>query len=648
MMDERAFSGGGRTVETFEAACRAHQAGRMREAVPLYRQVVSAEPGHAQAWYLLGVACDALGQADEAIADLRCAVQFQPGHADAHNFLGFLLARQGRLEEAVDCFLRALHARPGWSQALNNLRLAYRGLEERPDAIDALQRAARQWPEDAEVHYRLGMVQVKRGGLEDAAASLGRAVRLDPNHADAHYNLGVALLQRGRNEEAPECFRQALRLRPAWPEAHYNLGVACLKNSLWEEARAGFEKAVQQRPDYADAVCLWGQALVKLDRLDEAMERFGQAIRMQADFPDAWCFRGFALAVGGRLGEALASFEEALRLRPDHAETHFERSLVWLLQGDWQRGLPEYEWRWKTDRFGEMPARYPRWDGSPLEGRTVLLRAEQGYGDTFQFVRYAPLVQQRGGKVVVSCPDGAVPLLSRSPGIDRLVAASTETPPCDLEAPLLSLPLLFGTTPETVPAPVPYLFPDPALVEQWHRELPPGPPFKIGISWQGNPAYRRDHYRSIPLRHFAPVARLGGVQLYSLQKGHGTEQLREFAEQFSVIDLGERLTERAGAFTDTAAVLANLDLLVTSDTAIVHLAGGLGVPVLMALPRIPDWRWLLDREDTPWYPTVRLFRQTERGDWGSVFERIAAAVRVLLQSFQDSRGQGCHDEPGRA
>jgi tetratricopeptide (TPR) repeat protein len=627
-VDERGFTGGpGRAAETFAAACRAHQAGRVREAVPLYREVVSAEPSHAQAWYLLGVACDAVGQVEEAVAGLRRAVEVQPAHADAYNFLGFLLARQGRLEEAADCFRQALQVRPGWPQAANNLRLAYRQFEEWPDAVEVLERAARRWPGDAEVHFRLGMAQVKRERLEDAAASLGRAVRLEPDHAEAHYNLGVAHLLRDRPGEAPECFRQALRLRPQWPEAHYNLGVAHLKSSQWEEAAACFERAVACRPGYADAHCLWGQAVVPLKRLDEALAHFRRAIDLGPEQPDAWCQRGYALALGGRHAEALASFDEALRLQPDHAPAHFERALVWLLQGDWMRGLPEYEWRFKTDRFPEAAARYPRWDGSPLEGRTILLRAEQGYGDTFQLIRYAPLVQGRGGKVVVACPDAAVPLLSRCRGIDRLVPASAEPPPCDVEAPLLSLPLLMGTTPDTVPAPTPYLFADPALVGQWRRELPLGPPLKIGIVWQGNPAYRRDMYRSIPLRHFAPMARLEGVRLFSLQKGHGTEQLREVADSFPVTDLGGRLGERAGAFTDTAAALVNLDLLVTSDTAVVHLAGGLGVPVFMALPLVPDWRWLLGRADTPWYPTVRLFRQTELGDWDSVFGQITEAVR---------------------
>ncbi len=391
------------------------------------------------------------------------------------------------------------------------------------------------------------------------------------------------------------------------------------------------------RPDYADAHLLWGQALVPLKRLDEALTHFQCAIDLRPHQPDAWCQRGYALTLKGRHDEALASFDEALRLQPDHAPSHFERALVWLLLGDWERGLPEYEWRFKTDRFPEAAARYPRWDGSPLDGRTILLRAEQGYGDTFQLIRYAPLVQQRGGKVVLACPGAAIPLLSRCAGIDRLVPASAEPPPCDVEAPLLSLPLLLGATPETIPAPIPYLFADPALVSQWRQALPPGPPFKIGIVWQGNPAYRRDAFRSLPLRHFAPLAHLEGVRLYSLQKGHGTEQLREVAGSFAVTDLGSRLGEKAGAFTDTAAALVNLDLLVTSDTAIVHLAGGLGVPVLMALPLVPDWRWLLEREDTPWYPTVRLFRQTQLGDWESVFRRIAEAVREIVKGEQGAK-----------
>jgi tetratricopeptide (TPR) repeat protein len=629
-VDEKAFSR--RPEQAFAVACRAHQDGRVQEAARLYREFLQGQPQHAQAWYLLGAACQAVGQTDDAVAAVLRAVQYQPRHADANNLLGVLLAQRGQLIEAVGCFCSAMQLRPGWAEADNNLRLACAQLEGQPEGLTALEQLAARRTGDSALQYRLGMARNNRGDLEQAAVHLREAVRLDPGHILAHGNLGAAYVRSNRLDEAAECFRAVLRLQPGSVEAVYNLGVVALKQERWQQAEAFFRQALQGRPGYADAHASLGQVLVRLGRLDEALAHLRQALHLNPQSADAHCSMGYALAVGGRHAEALACFEADVRIKPDHADAHFERSLVWLLLGDWRRGLPEYEWRWKTGRFPEVPRNQPAWDGSDPAGRTLLLHAEQGLGDTLQFIRYAPLVRQRGARVVVACQEPLLPLLGRCAGIDELIGASAEPPPCDARAAFLSLPLLLGNTPQTVPAAVPYLHADPSLVEHWRRELPPGTPFKIGIVWQGNPGHRKDHLRSVPLRYFAPLARLAGVQLYSLQKGHGREHVAEFAERGAVTDLADRLTETAGAFTDTAAALMNLDLLVAADTAVVHLAGGLGRPVLLALSSVPDWRWLLDRPDTPWYPHMRLFRQTERGDWGPVFQRITEAVLGLLQA----------------
>jgi hypothetical protein len=278
-----------------------------------------------------------------------------------------------------------------------------------------------------------------------------------------------------------------------------------------------------------------------------------------------------------------------------------------------------------------MPSRnfpQPQWDGSPLEGRTILIHAEQGLGDTIQFIRYAPLVKRRGGTVIVECQPVLSQLLAGCPGIDRLIAQGSPLPAFDVHVPLLSLPRIFGTTLADVPAEVPYLFADAALIERWRDELAGVPGVKIGIAWQGNTRFPADCMRSIPLTHFAPLAQVDGVRLFSLQKGPGREQLAATAAYLPVIDLADRLDEKAGGFMDTAAVVKNLDLIITSDTAIAHLAGALGVPVWVGLALGADWRYLLGREDSPWYPTMRLFRQTRLGDWDGVFERIASELRA--------------------
>ena len=315
-------------------------------------------------------------------------------------------------------------------------------------------------------------------------------------------------------------------------------------------------------------------------------------------------------------------------LKPDYADAHWNLSLLNLLTGDFESGWPGFEWRWQTKQqnFHRRHDSRPLWDGQPLAGRTILLHAEQGLGDTIQFVRYVPLVQERGGRVVVECQPPLLSLLADSPGIDLVLAQGEPLPAFEVQAPLLSLPGILGTTLGSIPARVPYLRADPELAQSWRKKLEPLGGFKVGIVWQGNPQFKGDRQRSIPLRHYQALARVEGVRLLSLQKGPGADPLRAGATAFPVLDLGAQLE----TFGDTAAVLENLDLLISSCTSVPHLAGALGVPVWLALPFVPDWRWLLEREDSPWYPHHRLFRQDRPGDWNGVFERIATALRDLV------------------
>ncbi len=306
--------------------------------------------------------------------------------------------------------------------------------------------------------------------------------------------------------------------------------------------------------------------------------------------------------------------------------------MIWLMQGDLERGWVEYEWRWRGDSYPARPFRQPAWDGSPLQGRTILLHAEMGLGDTLHFIRYAPLVQRRGGRVLVECQPPLLRLLGRCPGIDGLFPRGAALPAFDVHAGLMSLPRLFGTTLANVPAEVPYLFAEPDRVQQWGRELGQEPGFRIGIVWEGSRSNPYRRFRDFPPTCFEPLARLEGVRLLSLQKGAGEEALREIAGRFSVTDLGPRLDRDTGAFVDTAAVLMNLDLVIACDSAMGHLAGALGVPVWLALGHPPEWRWLLQGESTPWYPTMRLFRQDASRDWAPVFQRMAAEVEASLRT----------------
>ncbi len=515
------------------------------------------------------------------------ALRLKPDYAEAHNNLGAALREQGQLAEAVTQYQQALRIKPDYAEAHNNLGAALREQGQLAEAVTQCQEALRLKPDFAEAHNNLGNALWEQGQLAEAVARYQEALRLNPDYAEAHSNLGNALKEQGRLAEAVAQCREALRLEPDYAEAHLNLGNALKDQGQLTEAVARYQEALRLKPDYA-----------------EAHNNLGTVLHYQ-----------------GQLAEAVSQYQEAHRLKPDYAEAHLNRALAWLLAGDFERGWPEYEWRWQCKDFPSSKRSFsqPLWDGSSLAGRTILLHAEQGLGDTIQFVRYAPLVKRRGGTVILECQSALLRLLQSCAGVDRLLAKGSSLPHFDVHAPLLSLPGILGTTLSTIPAEVPYLFDDANLVEHWRQELSHLRGFKIGIAWQGSLRYKADRQRSCRRAVFAPLARLEGVHLISLQKGTGAEQLVDDANPFSVTDLGSDFDEVSGPFMDTAAVMQQLNLVVSVDTAVAHCAGALGVPVWVALPFAPHWTWMLQREDSPWYPTMRLFRQKQWGDWDEVF-----------------------------
>ncbi len=543
------------------------------------------------------------GDSEQALALFRRAIELQPEYPELHNDLGVALAQQGQVEEAVQQFQEALRQKPEYPEALNNLANLLRTL----------------------------------GRFEEAVESYRRALAIRPDYPDASKNLGNALAEKDRLDEAITCYRAALRYNPGYAEVHNNLANALVRQGRFEEAIASYRRALQHSPTYTQAYNNLGNALADDGRLAEAVACYHEAIRLNPEYPEAYNNLGVVLDKQARHAEAGDAFREAVRLRPDYAEAHLNRALGWIQAGQFEQGWAEYEWRWRSPGTTRPQFPQPHWGGEPLAGRTILLYAEQGLGDTFQFIRYAALLKRRGAKVIFDCQPSLVPLLSSCAGIDRLVARGSPLPEFHTHCGLMSLPWLMRTTLATVPADVPYLQADPALVTKWRHELAPLDGYRIGLSWQGNPRYKGDRHRSIPLEKFAPLAELPGARLISLQKGLGTEQLAVHGERLGIVPLGDRLDEAGGAFMDTAAVLMNLNLLITSDTAIAHLAGALGVPTWVPVTWTADWRWLERRADCPWYPTMRLFRQPEHGDWDSVFRSMAEEIRSMLEAPQRDR-----------
>src|SRR5262245_11281648 len=541
---------------------------------------------------LNGISLAQQGRLDDAAEWFRHALQLQPDSPASHNNLGNILTFQGNFPDAVACYRASLHLKPNDPVAWNNLGHGLRQLGEVDEAVAACRHALALDADYAEAHNNLGIALEAKDELQDALFHCRQSVQLKPDLAEAYNNLSIILRRlrrpgeddlklKQRLDEATAAADEALRLRPDFAEAENNRGMALAEAKRWHEAEEGYRRALQLRPMLAEAHLNLANCVFQMDRMDDAATHCREALRLNPKSADAHTTQGAMLLRQGRFDEALAAFDEAVRLKPDHATAHFNRSMVLLLRGDFANGWPEYKWRWKCREFVLEPFARAFWDGGDIAGKTILLHAEQGLGDTMQFIRYAPLVKRRGAKVIVAVPSALLPLLRPCAGIDELVTREGNMPDSDVDAPLLDLPAIFGTRRENIPADIPYLFADEWLVAQWREELSSINAFKVGIAWQGSTKNPVDRLRSIPLEQFAPLAR-PGVQLISLQKGPGIEQLERV--RFPVIDLGSRFDETAGPFMDTAAVMKNLDLVITTDTAIVHLAGAMGVPVWVALP----------------------------------------------------------------
>jgi tetratricopeptide (TPR) repeat protein len=576
--------------QAFDLALQHHQAGRLPEAEQLYRQILARQPEHFNAMYHLGVIAHQAGHNDMAVGLIRGSIARNPNLPGAHYNLGNALQAMGQLEEAIAAFRLAI----------------------------AL------WPDIPEAHNNLGNVLQARGQLHEAIAAYRQAVVLRPDYAAAHYNLGNALQITGQSDEAIAAFRQAIALRPEYAEAHNNLGVALKAKGQLDQAIAAYRQAISLRPDYAQAHNDLGVALTEKGQPDEAIAAIRQAILLRPDYADAHSNLGVVLRDKEQLVEAIAACRQAIALEPDHIEGRKNLALLLLQQGEYQQGWEEYEWRWKHVKFPPPMRNFsqPLWDGSPLGARTLLLHTEQGLGDAIQFFRYLPLLTQRGGKIIIECQPELQRLLRMMSVRCQIVTRGDPLPVFDVQCPLLRLPWAFGTTLENIPKTIPYLHADVQDVKKWqqrlHEQLPIVKVGKVGLVWAGNPVNTNDCNRSIKLQSLAPLGQAPGVCFFSLQKGEAAAQARTPPAGMELVDWTSELKD----FADTAALIANLDLIISVDTAVVHLAGAMGKPVWTLLPFNSDWRWLLKREDSPWYPSVRLFRPPGRGDWDSVIKRV--------------------------
>ncbi len=581
----------------FQEATELLSHGNGAEARPLYERCLWAYPGHFDTRHLLGVTCMQLGDLPQAVAHLESSVSARPDYAPAWFNLGLALGQLSRHEDAIHAYSKAVEIEPTYAHAWNN-----RGNE------------------------------LKRiGRISSAIDSFKSAVAADPGYAEAHYNMGVAWLESKHFQEAFICFQSALHLQPRYEAALINAGIALFELGDFKGSLEKYDHALAVNADGYSAHYNRGLVLREVGRRSDSAESFRQSLSLNPVNAECWSALGVVHLELGGVVEALDCFEKAICIDPAYVKAYWNKAQALLLSGAFSDGWRFYEWRWRNDEFTSPIREFnqPLWLGDfEIKGQIILLHAEQGLGDTIQFCRYVAMVKSKGATVVLEVPPSMVRLLSCLGDVDRVIARHQELPDFDCHCPLMSLPLALGEPYPWSPA-RPYLSPEPARVALWSTKLPNKDGLRVGICWRGSAKSPVDRGRSFGLAEFRGICELGGVQLVSLYKGDGdTASLGETG--VTRVEWPLRPFDDDGAFLDTAAIMVNCDLVISSDTAIAHLAGAMGLPVWLALQKTPEWRWLLERTDSPWYPTMRLFRQQRDGDWAGVFEEMAGELRLLL------------------
>ncbi len=566
-------------AQAIAGAVQLHRNGMASEAAPLYERVLQVRPDHFDALHLLGVLRQQQGDSAKALELIDAALRIVPGSADALSNRGVALKTLDRLDEALASYEAAL--------AIN------------PVQTDALVNRAR--------------VLLSLGRCEEALASCDKALALNPDNRLALGGRGNALVKLDRAEEALASFERILMLAPGDVDALRDLALLLQSLGRFEAAFQHYSALLAREPDHADALSNRGQVLLKLDRPHAALADYDRCLALRPNDVEAFNNRGVVLVALNHCEAALASFDLALAYQPDNAEANYNRSLALLMLGDFRAGWRDYEWRWKTPKWKLRQRNFtqPQWQhNDPIEGKAILLHAEQGLGDTLQFIRYAPLLARCAGKVIVEVQPPLKPLLAQLKSV-KVVARGESLPAFDEHYPLMSMPLAFGTEQATVPADVPYIGVQQDRVARWRDRLGERRSLRVGVVWAGSATHENDRIRSVSLGRFAMLLSASGIEFVSMQRDLTVGDAAALRSHAGVIDVGEELAD----FADSAAVISLLDMVVSVDTAVAHLAGAMGKPVWILLPFSPDHRWMLDRDDSPWYPTARLFRQRAIGDW---------------------------------
>ena len=570
-----------------------------------------------------------LPQAEKLYAEVLAA---RPDYFEALHMLSLIKLQNGDPAGALRLMLGALQARPKSPEVLINYSLVLDALGRYEEALVTLDVVLSIKRRSVEACNNRGAILEKLGRDEDALESIDRALAIKPGHVDSLYNRGSVLRKLGRHEEALKAFERALAFKPDYAKAHNNRGLALDALGRPAEAFESYNRALAIAPDFVEALNNRGNVLQKLGRHEEALGSYERALSIDANYAEVLNNYGRSLSILGRQQEALKYTSRATAVRPGYIDAQWNESLLRLRLGDFAGGWEKYEWRWKREENAKKLRNYaqPLWLGdAPIAGKTLLLHFEQGMGDTIQFARYAKLLAGQGARVILEVQPPLKALLADIGAGIEVVGSGEEIPAFDFYCPLMSLPLALRTDLASIRADVPYLSVPADRLAQWSERLPPRQGFRVGVVWSGNPTHKDDHNRSIAFTRLAPLFDVPAVQLISLQKELRDADAQALASEPRMHDAGRHFDD----FADTAAATALVDLVIAVDTSVAHLAGALGKPLWVLLPFCPDWRWFTERDDSPWYPTARLFRQPRIADWDSVIAQVAGELTQAARAM---------------
>lgn len=597
-----------------------HELKQLDAALASYNQAIAIEPNYVDAYSNRSSVLCELKLLEEAIASCDQAIAINPNYADAYYNRACALQELDQLEAALDSYNQSIAIRPNNANAYCNRGNVLRALKQPELALASYDQALAIKPDHIEANCNRGNALYELDKVDAALDCYNKTISLKPDYADAYFNRGSMMHKLKQLEEAIVSYNQAIVIKPDYAQAYCNRGSAQHDLKELNAALASYEQAITINPNYADAYYNRGNVLGELNQFAAAVASYDRAIAINPEYFEAYCNRGCALHRLNQLEAAIATYDQAIALKPGHAYTYYNKSLTVLLQGDFEHGWKLYEWRWKIDKDGPVPRPFyqPRWFGDePIKDKTVLLHGEQGFGDTIQFCRYAQLVSALGARVILEVPTALTGILASLDGVDQVVGTDQRLPDFDYHCPLLSLPLAFKTTLTNIPSAPAYLSADRQKRAFWERQLGAKVKPRVGLVWSGNSGHKRDQSRSLKLA-FLLSCLPDNYQYVCLQKELRDTDRPILTANEHIAFFGEQLTD----FSDTAALCELMDLVISIDSSVAHLAGALGKETWVLLPFAPDWRWLLDRDDSLWYPSVKLYRQPDMDNWEDVLKRV--------------------------